>query len=81
MAYARPYRGLFIFSVILTIVLGGLGTARPILIRSVIDDAILQFNSPELVRLMILLRWIIGSGSIGSIWIYVCGQLAGSEYY
>ena len=38
MAYARPYRALFIFAVFLTIALGGLGTARPILIRSVIDD-------------------------------------------
>ena len=46
MAYAKPYRGLFIFSVILTVVLGALGTARPILIRSVIDDAILQVNAP-----------------------------------
>ena len=40
MAYARPYRVLFIFAVFLTIALGGLGTARPILIRSVIDDLV-----------------------------------------
>ncbi|MEC8459272.1 MAG: ABC transporter ATP-binding protein, partial [Bacteroidota bacterium] len=65
MAYARPYRGLFIFSVILTIVLGGLGTARPILIRSVIDDAILQFNTPELVRLMILLVGLLVAEALG----------------
>ena len=65
MAYARPYRGLFIFSVILTIVLGGLGTARPILIRSVIDDAILQVNSPELVRLMILLVGLLVAEALG----------------
>ncbi len=65
MAYAKPYRGLFIFSVILTVVLGALGTARPILIRSVIDDAILQVNAPELVRLMILLVGLLVSEALG----------------
>jgi ABC-type multidrug transport system fused ATPase/permease subunit len=65
MAYAKPYRGLFIFSVILTIVLGALGTARPILIRSVIDDAILQVNGPELVRLMILLVGLLVAEALG----------------
>ena len=65
MAYAKPYRGLFIFSVILTVVLGALGTARPILIRSVIDDAILQVNAPELVRLTILLVGLLVAEALG----------------
>ena len=65
MAYAKPYRGLFIFSVLLTVVLGALGTARPILIRSVIDDAILQVNAPELVRLMILLVGLLVAEALG----------------
>lgn len=65
MAYAKPYRGLFIFSVILTVVLGALGTARPILIRSVIDDGILQVNAPELVRLMILLVGLLVAEALG----------------
>ena len=65
MAYAKPYRGLFIFSVILTVVLGALGTARPILIRSVIDDAILQVNAPELLRLMILLVGLLVAEALG----------------
>ena len=65
MAYAKPYRGLFIFSVILTVVLGALGTARPILIRSVIDDAILQVNAPELVRLMTLLVGLLVAEALG----------------
>ncbi|MAZ96374.1 MAG: antibiotic ABC transporter ATP-binding protein [Flavobacteriales bacterium] len=65
MAYAKPYRSLFIFSVILTVVLGALGTARPILIRSVIDDAILQVNAPELVRLMILLVGLLVAEALG----------------
>jgi len=65
MAYAKPYRALFIFSVILTIVLGGLGTARPILIRSVIDDAILMNDAPELVRLMLLLVGLLVVEALG----------------
>lgn len=65
MAYAKPYRALFIFSVILTVVLGGLGTARPILIRSVIDDAILMKDAPELVRLMLLLVALLVIESLG----------------
>ena len=65
MAYAKPYRSLFIFSVILTVVLGALGTARPILIRSVIDDAILQVNATELVRLMILLVGLLVAEALG----------------
>ncbi len=65
MAYAKPYRSLFIFSVILTVVLGALSTARPILIRSVIDDAILQVNAPELVRLMILLVGLLVAEALG----------------
>ena len=65
MAYAKPYRALFIFSVILTIVLGGLGTARPILIRSVIDDAILMNDAPEIVRLMLLLVGLLVVEALG----------------
>lgn len=55
LSYARPYRSLFISSVILTILLGALGTARPVLVRTVIDDAILGSNPEELVNLMLVL--------------------------
>ena len=65
MAYARPYRALFIFAVFLTIALGGLGTARPILIRSVIDDAILMNDAPELIRLMFLLVSLLVIEALG----------------
>ena len=65
MAYARPYRALFIFAVFLTIALGGLGTSRPILIRSVIDDAILMNDAPELIRLMLLLVSLLVIEALG----------------
>ena len=57
LGYAKPYRVLFISAVVLTISLGAIGTARPILTRQVIDDAILG-NDPEL--LVNLMLWLIG---------------------
>ncbi|MDE0987435.1 MAG: ABC transporter ATP-binding protein, partial [Schleiferiaceae bacterium] len=47
--YAKPYQRLFTFSMILTVLLGALGTARPILIRQVIDEAILGYDAPMLL--------------------------------
>ena len=51
MAYARPYRGLFWGSVVLTVVLGVLGTARPIITKMIIDDAILALDGAYLLHL------------------------------
>ena len=64
LGYAKPYRVLFISAVVLTISLGAMGTARPILTRQVIDDAILG-NDPEL--LVKLMLWLIGLLLIESI--------------
>ena len=64
LGYAKPYRVLFISAVVLTISLGAIGTARPILTRQVIDDAILG-NDPEL--LVHLMLWLIGLLFIESI--------------
>jgi ATP-binding cassette subfamily B multidrug efflux pump len=64
LGYAKPYRALFISAVVLTISLGAIGTARPILTRQVIDDAILG-NDPEL--LVNLMLWLIGLLLIESI--------------
>lgn len=65
MAYAKPYRSLFMFSVILTIVLGAMGTARPILIRQVIDNAILASDAELLINLMLLLVGLLIFESLG----------------
>jgi len=65
LAYAKPYRALFIFSVVLTVVLGAMGTARPILIRQVIDDAILGNDAPMLLNLTLLLVGLLIIESIG----------------
>ena len=57
MAYARPYQALFWGSVVLTVVLGALGTARPIITKMIIDDAILALDGPYLVKLSL---WLVG---------------------
>jgi len=66
LGYAKPYRALFIFSVVLTVVLGAIGTARPILTRQVIDDAILGGDPEMLVNLMLWLVGLLLFESIGS---------------
>jgi len=65
LAYAKPYRMLFIFSVVLTVVLGAMGTARPILIRQVIDDAILGSDAPMLLNLTLILVGLLVVESLG----------------
>jgi len=66
LGYAKPYRVLFISAVVLTISLGAIGTARPILTRQVIDDAILGNNPELLVNLMLWLIGLLLVESIGS---------------
>ena len=66
LGYAKPYRALFTFSVVLTISLGAIGTARPILTREVIDDAILGDDPVLLVNLMLWLVGLLLIESIGS---------------
>ena len=63
--YAKPYQRLFTFSMILTVLLGALGTARPILIRQVIDEAILGYDAPMLLKLTFLLVGLLVIESIG----------------
>lgn len=66
LGYAKPYRVLFITAVVLTISLGAIGTARPILTRQVIDDAILGTNPELLINLMLWLVGLLLIESIGS---------------
>ncbi len=65
LGYAKPYQRLFTFSMILTVLLGALGTARPILIRQVIDDAILGYDAPMLLKLTFMLVGLLVIESIG----------------
>ncbi|MDG1903307.1 MAG: ABC transporter ATP-binding protein [Schleiferiaceae bacterium] len=65
MAYARPYRGLFWGSVVLTVVLGALGTARPIITKMIIDDAILALDGAYLLNLSLGLVSLLVLESLG----------------
>ena len=65
LGYAKPYKKLFTIAIILTVLLGALGTARPILIRQVIDDAILGHDAPMLLNLTFLLVGLLIIESIG----------------
>ncbi|MCH1455100.1 MAG: ATP-binding cassette domain-containing protein [Schleiferiaceae bacterium] len=65
MAYARPYRGLFWGSVVLTVVLGALGTARPIITKMIIDDAILALDGAYLLNLSLGLISLLILESLG----------------
>ena len=64
MAYALPYRFIFVSSVVLTIVLGGLATARPILIRKAMDEYILQLDAPGLLNITLILVGLLVLESI-----------------
>ena len=55
MSYALPYRGIFISSIVLTVILGGLATARPILIRKAMDEYILPMDAPGLLNITLVL--------------------------
>src|SRR6056300_1872092 len=65
MTYARPYQGLFWGSVVLTVVLGALGTARPIITKMIIDDAILALDATYLVHLSLWLVALLILESLG----------------
>lgn len=54
-AFTRPYKGKFIFSVILTLMLAGLSPLRPILIQHTIDEYIVRFDQNGLVMMMTIM--------------------------
>jgi ATP-binding cassette subfamily B multidrug efflux pump len=53
--FAQPYKNIFAGAAVMVVILGGLATARPILIRQAMDDYILQFNSPGLLNITLIL--------------------------
>lgn len=53
--YAKPYQRIFIAASALVVVLGALGTARPILIRKAMDVYILPMDAPGLLQVTLIL--------------------------
>ncbi|SEL81075.1 ABC transporter ATP-binding protein [Parapedobacter koreensis] len=54
MRYVRPYKGIFVVSVVLTILMAGIAPALPMLVEYTLDRFILQ-NDTDGLRLMLLL--------------------------
>lgn len=54
-AYAKPYRGVFYFILLLTVALSMLGPARPMIIQRIIDDKVAAGDYQGLVHLILLL--------------------------
>ena len=55
LALARPYRGLFLASGVLAIVLAPIGILRPWLVQVMVDDYIFKFDIPGMTRITVFL--------------------------
>ena len=53
--YASPYKRIFVGAGFLVVILGALGTARPILIRKAMDDYILPMDGKGLLNITLIL--------------------------
>lgn len=53
--YIKPYKGVFVSAAIMTIILGGLTTARPILIRKAIDEHVVNLDGIGLRNITMLM--------------------------
>lgn len=53
--YVRPYRGIFIWAVLLTIALAALAPLRPFLIEYTLDEFILENDSSGLIRMTLIM--------------------------
>lgn len=56
---AQPYRGLFIFSGALAIVLAPLGVLQPYLVQQAVDKYVLGMDLPGLLRMVMILAGVI----------------------
>ncbi|RZL52788.1 MAG: ABC transporter ATP-binding protein, partial [Pedobacter sp.] len=57
--YVRPYRGVFVWSVILTIMLAAISPVRPFLIKFTLDNYILAGNYSGLVNMTMLMVFML----------------------
>lgn len=64
MVYVKPYRSIFIITTLLTIVLALAAVIRPLLVRSMIDDYIIKFDSEGLLKITIILLVVLLGESI-----------------
>lgn len=72
--FTRPYRFLFILTLVLGVVLAPLGVVRPYLINRMVDDYIIPNDMPGLGRLaLILVGFMLVTAIIRYYFNYLCG--------
>ncbi len=59
LALARPYRGIFVVTAVLAVVLAPVSTARPWLIQHLVDQYIFTFDIPGLTRMVLVLIGVL----------------------
>lgn len=77
--YIAPYKSVFWGAFLITLVLGVMGTARPILIRGAVDDYILQGDAPGLLNItLIIIALLIGEAVFQFLFTYAANYLGQS---
>ncbi len=64
MRYVKPYRGIFVVSVLLTIIMAGIAPALPLLIEYTLDHFILQNNTDGLQLMLLLMLGLLVAQTI-----------------
>ncbi len=59
LSLARPYRGIFVLTAVLAVVLAPVSTARPWLIQHLVDQYIFTFDIPGLTRMVLVLIGVL----------------------
>lgn len=79
MVYVKPYRSIFVITTFLTITLAVVAVVRPLLVRSMIDDYIIKFDSEGLFKVTIILLIVLLGESILQYFFALLGNLLGQN--
>ena len=79
MIYVKPYRSIFVITTFLTITLAVVAVVRPLLVRSMIDDYIIKFDSDGLFKITIILLIVLLGESILQYFFALLGNLLGQN--
>lgn len=79
MRYVSPYKKAFYWAIVLTVVLGGLTTARPILIKYTIDHFVMEPNAQGLLLFsLLMLLLLLAESAVQFVFIYLANYLGQS---
>jgi ATP-binding cassette subfamily B multidrug efflux pump len=79
LAQARPYRGLFIVTALLAVLLAPLATARPFLVQVMVDDYIFQYDVPGMTRIALMLVGVLMAESLARYFFIFLSSLLGQS--